>query len=112
MLFYFVCICVIIGICVIINYKDILCNIKCYLAKKNIDKYNDKLVRDKNENIRAEVAKHCDKKYLDILVNDKDYNVRYEVAKRGFDEHLDILIYIQIQIFTLRKRQQNLICMI
>ena len=67
--------------------------VKFYLAEKNIDKYNNKLVHDKNENIRAEVAKHCDKKYLDILINDKDDNVRYEVAKRGFDEHLDILIY-------------------
>lgn len=69
MIYYFICIFIVFGIVLIMFYGDISCDIKRYFAKKNIEKYNNKLVHDKNENVRAEVAKYCDKNIFIINCN-------------------------------------------
>lgn len=67
-------------------------HIKCYLINKNVDKYGELFINDKDLNVRYEIAENGNQKCLDKLVFDEYFEVRKRVARRNINKYLDILV--------------------
>ena len=67
-------------------------HIKCYLINKNVDKYGELFINDKDLNVRYKIAENGNQKCLDKLVFDEYFEVRERVARRNINKYLDILV--------------------
>ena len=67
--------------------------IKCYLINKNVDKYGELFINDKNLNVRCEIAENGNQKYRKNLIKMQNHlhqlNYFVKITKKR-----------QIQIFT------------